>query len=106
MTRTTTKTITRRSHWRWQRCGVGRSEVRRIRVGEAVVTLAPTDTRQMDLLDDHAGTVTERRSRRRVHGAGAHVPEPRAVLRSYWRHQPYGPRSGLRKVILVDVHAQ
>jgi hypothetical protein len=36
---------------------------------------------------------------------GVQATEPRPVIRSYWRRQPYGPQGELRKVILVDVHA-
>lgn len=103
--RTTTRTIVRRAHWRWQRCGAGRSELRRVRVGETLVNLAPTDTRQLDLLSAGTASTAQRRSPRRTVRHGVQAAEPRPVLRSYWRRQPYGPQGELRKVILVDVHA-
>ena len=102
--RTTKKTIVRREHWRWQRCGIGRSELRRVHVRESNVTLGPSDTRQLDLLDSSLGRGARRTARRHASDHGNASAEPRQVLRSYWRRQPFGPRSLLRKTILVDVH--
>lgn len=100
--RTTTRTVIRKEHWRWQRCGVGRSELRHVRVRECNITLTPEDTRQLDLLEA-SSRAHERTTRRRITGRGGQTSAPRTVLRSYWRNQPFGPRSGLRKLILVDV---
>lgn len=100
--RTTGKTIVRRGHWRWQRCGIGCSELRRVHVRETSVTLGPTDTRQMDLLE-RLPVSGERRSRRRQNRRHTPAEKPRPVIRSYWRNQPFGPESRLRKLVLVDV---
>lgn len=97
------KTITRREHWRWQRCGVGRTELRHILVRQAAVTLNPDDTTQLDMLAANDAGALPRGSRRRASTTRRPVDAPRAVLRSYWRHQRFGPRRALTKLILVDV---
>jgi len=102
--RTVPKTIIRREHWRWQRCGKSRSELRRVLVRETRVRLGPADARQLDLLESRTGGAMRRKPARRVHGHAARTVETRPVLRSYWRRQPFGPGSLLRKTILVDVH--
>lgn len=102
--RTTSRTITRREHWRWQRCGPGRVDRRRVLVRESIVRLGPTDAGQLNLLERSPGRVGRRRPPGRAITATPHVAEQRPVLRSYWRRQPYGPGSRLRKTILVDVH--
>jgi hypothetical protein len=103
--RTTIRTVARRAHWRWQRCGEGRSETKRVLVRGTDVTLFPDDAGQPNLLDAEAGAGAIRTNPRQASGkAGREPAEPgRTVLRSYWRSQPYGPGSSLRKVILVDV---
>lgn len=103
--RTTIKTVARRAHWRWQRCGEGRSETRRVMVRGTDVTLFPDDAGQPNLLDAKAGAGIAGSTRKDEAARTRRKPsEPaRPVLRSYWRSQPYGPGNTLRKVILVDV---
>jgi hypothetical protein len=103
--RTTQRTITRRDHERRQRCGPGRSEIRIVQVRETDVTLARDDVDQLGLLDDApppmAAPACPRGHGR--HSATEADAEPKPILFSYWRNQPHGPRSALRKMILVDV---
>ena len=102
--RTRTTTVKRREHWRWQRCGPGRSELRHVHVRGSDVTLTPdVDARQHDMLDVREVGPFARRSRRRGASSAAPPADDRPLLRSYWRRQPYGPGGSLRKTILVDV---
>lgn len=101
--RTTQRTITRRDHERRQRCGPGRSEIRIVQVRETDVTLARDDVDQLGLLDAAPPPVATTACPR-GHGRQAKAEvERKPILFSYWRNQPHGPRSALRKMILVDV---
>lgn len=103
--RTTQRTITRRDHERRQRCGPGRSEIRIVQVRETDVTLPRDDVDQLGLLDA-APPPTAPIPCPRGHGRRMEAEAPLEPIRySYWRNQPYGPRSALRKMILVDVRA-
>jgi hypothetical protein len=104
--RTIQRQIPRTDHWRRQRCGPGLSEVRNVHVRGTSVTLARDDVDQLGLLDrtpppSHVPSASRPDTRGRTA-----VPPPRDPVRySYWRSQPYGPKSSLRRMTLVDVRA-
>lgn len=103
--RTTMRTVVRKEHWRWQWCGKGRTQLRRVNVRESRMTLGATDARQLDLIERRADTGTAQNARRRQVGGRPDETTSRPLLRSYWRRQPHGPGNALRKIILIDVHA-
>ena len=97
------RTIVRRGHWRNQRYGPGRVLVKRVYVRPVRVTLPPSASRQLDMLDAMAGYGTVSRTAgmtRRPVNNDADEPE---IIRSYWRQQPYGPRRRYRRMTLIDV---
>lgn len=105
--RTTKKTIVRRDHDRRQRCGPGLRDVRVIRIGETGVTLQRNDVDQLGLLDASAPPTAPVRScpRKSTRCTGREDRNAEPIRYSYWRNQPCGPRSQMRKLILVDVRA-
>jgi hypothetical protein len=79
-----------------------------VQVRGTVVTLERDDVDQLGLLDASSPPSSTDHEARPSRGAGAEDQEiaEAPVLYSYWRSQPCGPKSSMRRMTLVDVRRQ